>query len=311
MNYKVRDVSGKRRSLLFAVLCISLLLCFFQLKWQRENQCHFIIATLATDKYMSHVNDLRKSILSVTNQNCFLRVIYGGTESELFNSKVTNASNDYRAYRNPFAGIDTKVKAVLRILAGSPNGSILLWIDASVLLLNSTNLDASLLIESYDMLFIRERRYVDRLNLGVIIMRNSDSVRHLLIETVSVIQRGYWDQGIISCALGSKFGPKVVEKNCSQIGVMRNREIRWSFLPDSFALTAKVSSDRSCTQKINGTSPTFLKFTGDKMKRFQCFKEFKRCLKMSYGFKYIKSSRKMRIAYDSAHMKCLGDTSLT
>ena len=90
------------------------------------------------------------------------------------------------------------------------------------------NLDFNILsnLENFDMLFIRERQGVDRLNLGVILMRNNLNLQILFNRTISFVQRGYWDQGIISCMLGSKVGPKALEKNCTEIGIEKNHKIR-------------------------------------------------------------------------------------
>jgi len=257
---------------------------------------------------MEHVNDLSKSILSFTDQRCILQVVYAGTENDLRKKRVTPPTKNKKksiAYINPFSGIDIKVKSIGRILSELPLNATLLWTDASVLILNNLNLNILSNLENFDMLFIRERQGVDRLNLGVILMRNTLNVQLLFNKTVSFVQQGYWDQGIISCALGSKLGPKALESNCTNIGIKKNNQINWSFLPDAFSMTAKVTAVGTCKQKLSEIAPVFLKFTGDKLRRFKCFKEFKRCLNETYGFTHISSSNKTRISYDSAVDRCI------
>lgn len=298
--------NGKRRGrhvLYLSFVVISIFRMY--LTYIRRCSCPFTIATFATDRYTSHVNELRKSVLSITKRQCSLEVIHAGNELDLSRNNLTRSKVRRIPYRNPFAGVDAKVKAILGVLQGIPNESLLLWTDASVLLLNSLDFNIVLALKQFDILFIRERRGIDRLNLGVILMKNNHSIRKLFNETLLFTQKGYWDQGIVSCALGSKLGPKALEKNCTKVGIRRHHEILWSFLPDSFAQTTKVLVGAACIKDFSEPSPTFLKFTGDKARRFQCFKDFKKCLKVRYGFKYIRPSQRMRRLYATAHAVCL------
>lgn len=227
------------------------------------SKCTFFAATLVTDEYISHAVMLQKRIKQLTSDLCQLEIVYAGNKTELYKNRLHTSKSEIQ-YDNKFAGIDVKNVAIQGILDCMPEHSVLLWIDATILVMNFESKNVLNIIGSNHILFAREGR--KSINIGVMIIRNQRASRIFFERVTKYIQRGYWDQGVVSCMLSSK-----TRHNCSRIKI--SPTIRWSFLPAPFAEVFRVRNSGICPESrfFSQEAPSFIKLIGpNQAKRVMC-----------------------------------------
>jgi len=225
--------------------------------------CTFLAVTLVTDEYISYAQMLQERISQLTTGACKLEILYAGSENKLYQNRAKTTENEVQ-YDNKFAGVDVKNVAIQEILDCMPESSILLWIDATVLLMNFVQNDVPSIIGSSQISFAREGS--KSINIGVMIIRNEQATKLFFRRVTKYIRHGYWDQGVISCMLSMR-----TRHDCSRIKFFSR--IHWSLLPVSFAEVFRVRSSGMCpvSRFFNQKAPSFIKLIGpDPRERMSC-----------------------------------------
>ena len=222
------------------------------------------ISTLSSPSYEKHVGHLKNYFMDL---NCSLTV--NQLEKDVKFRK-------HKKKENKFLGNDIKIKILLDNLLGLPLNAIFLWIDATTVVLTGVNFPSSELLNflaDSDLLVAGESGK-KKVNIGVLLMRNTENTQNFFGKLLSSTGEYHWDQGLACCMLNGK-----TKYSCKGIGSFRN--IKYRFFPASIVGVEGIFSKRECTKRLNKflrsvSRPPMVKLVGLKSPRDSCLETFDR-----------------------------------
>jgi len=176
---------------------------------------------------------------------------------------------------NKFSGNDVKMRSVLTSVLTTPTKSTILWLDATTVMSPFKIYDLEkmlLLLRENDIIVARESDKA-KVNIGVLLLRNTSSLRKFLSTILSNIKDDEWDQGIAACMLNRK-----TKYDCKNVQI--DHDIRYDFFPTSLVRVVGIFTHADCRsllkrlgrQKVN--APQFIKLVGTKRARDVCIQHY-------------------------------------
>lgn len=109
-------------------------------------------------------------------------------------------------------------------------------------------------------------------NIGVLLMRNTETTQEFFGKLLTSIGEHHWDQGIACCMLNGK-----TTYNCK--GIQPFRDIKYRFFPASIVGVEGIFSNRECIKTFNKfvgrvDRPSIVKLVGFKSPRDSCLEIF-------------------------------------
>jgi len=220
------------------------------------------ISTLSSPSYEKHVSQLSNYFIDL---NCSLTV------NQL---KKDLKFRKHKKKENKFLGNNIKIKSLLDNLLELPLNSTFLWIDATTVVLTSVKFPISEIqnfLGDSDLLVARESGK-KKANIGVLLMRNTETTQEFFGKLLTSIGEHHWDQGLACCMLNGK-----TNYNCKGIQPFRN--IKYRFFPASIVGVEGIFSKRECIKTLNKIlgrvdRPSIVKLVGLKSPRDSCLQIF-------------------------------------